>query len=81
MKLYIKTVSEFSTQHIHKWAGIGDGRYSIEQLRWLFLHDERYSQTLQRVKETYVLIIDEICMLSQKLFDMVEGVCRIRDSF
>ena len=78
MKLHIKLFQSFQAKTIHKWAGIGDGRHSIEQLRWLILHDERYSQTLQRVKETCVLTIHEICMLSHKFFDMV-GVCRIRD--
>lgn len=66
-----------SATTIHSWCGILDGRFSQRQLKELVCSDERFSDARERIKSTDVLIIDEIGMASQKIFEMVEMVCRI----
>ncbi|XP_062584328.1 uncharacterized protein LOC134246079 [Saccostrea cucullata] len=66
---------------IHRWSGIGDGRDSSETLCKKILLDESYFDQKRAISNTDALIIDEISMLSLKLFDTLEHVCRkIRDS-
>ncbi|XP_021368512.1 ATP-dependent DNA helicase pfh1-like [Mizuhopecten yessoensis] len=62
---------------LHHWAGILDGRHSIEKLQELFDNDDSYSEAKKRIQITKCLIIDEISMLSAKIFNMVESVCRL----
>lgn len=59
---------------IHSWSGIGIKKTLNEEdiselLKRLYLYD--------RLRNTKVLIIDEISMLQAQLLDMVDRVCRI----
>ncbi|XP_045177826.2 uncharacterized protein LOC123537946 [Mercenaria mercenaria] len=61
---------------LHHWAGIGDGRHSFEKLTELFDNDDNYASARQRIVSPECLVIDEISMLSKRVFEMVEYVCR-----
>lgn len=61
---------------LHSWSGIGDGRFSPEKLYKKLLYDESYYEKRQAIINTDVLIVDEISMLSMKIFDTLEYVCR-----
>ncbi|VDI68615.1 Hypothetical predicted protein [Mytilus galloprovincialis] len=61
---------------LHHWAGILDGRHTYEKLAELFDNDDQFSNAKKRIEEADTLIIDEISMLSLKVFEMVEFVCR-----
>ena len=66
---------------LHHWAGISDGRYSDDKLAELFDHDDKYVSSRQRIKSAECLVIDEISMLSLKIFEMIDYVCRhVRES-
>ncbi|KAK3091353.1 hypothetical protein FSP39_019200 [Pinctada imbricata] len=61
---------------IHKWAGIGNGRYLNEEILHLIRTDERYNSNLRTIRNTDVLAVDEISMISTKVFNQVEFLCR-----
>ena len=61
---------------LHHWAGIMDGRFSLDKLAELFNNDDKFAEAKRRIHRTQCLIIDEISMLSAKVFNMVEFVCR-----
>ena len=67
-----------SAMTIHKWSGIGDGRFSGQKLKKLLCHEEQYAGAKERIVTTDTLIIDEISMLSLAMFDNLETVCQIR---
>jgi ATP-dependent exoDNAse (exonuclease V) alpha subunit len=58
---------------LHHWSGIQDGRYhNVELLRRL---ESAENQTVSsRIKDTDVLIVDEISMISRKIFEQVKLV-------
>ena len=60
---------------LHKFAGLGDGRYSDNELLHLIKTDERYIRTKNNISTADVLIIDEVSMVKAKLFRQVELVC------
>lgn len=60
----------FNATTLHHWAGIMDGRYTHEQLAELFDGDDQFASARERIRIT-CLVIDEISMLSMKVFDMV----------
>ncbi|OOZ35769.1 AAA family ATPase [Solemya elarraichensis gill symbiont] len=66
---------------LHKWSGIGDGRYANGELLHLINTDERFIACKQRILETKVLVIDEISMISSRVLTQVEFLCRkLRDN-
>lgn len=56
---------------IHSWAGIGLGNGTIEQLI-LKIKSNKYSKKMW--KQTEVLVVDEVSMLSLKLFDALNQI-------
>ena len=66
---------------LHRWAGLFDGRHAREKLVELVNSDESLQEAKQRIKLTDVLIIDEVSMLSSKLFLDIDYLFRkIRSS-
>jgi ATP-dependent DNA helicase PIF1 len=61
---------------IHSWSGIADGHFSDEYLLQKLLTDEHFHKYKINIQNTDVLILDEISMLSAKLFNQVEYICR-----
>ncbi|XP_033731754.1 ATP-dependent DNA helicase PIF1-like [Pecten maximus] len=62
-----------SGRTLHSWVGILDGRFSNREAAERVSNDEN---TAQRIRKTNTLIIDEISMLSAKLFD--QGLSSLR---
>ena len=56
---------------IHSWAGIGLGNGTVEQLI-LKIKANKYSKKMW--KQTEVLVVDEVSMLSLKLFDALNQI-------
>lgn len=64
------------TSTLHHWAGIEDGRFSVDKLKELFDNDDNYPSARERIFGTSCLVIDKISMLSRRTSEMVESVCR-----
>jgi ATP-dependent DNA helicase PIF1 len=56
---------------LHSWAGIGLGNGTIEQLV-LKIKKNKFSKTMW--KKTQVLVVDEVSMLSLKLFNLLNAI-------
>lgn len=68
-------------QTLHKWSGIGDGRYLIEEIVHLVKTDEKYKVAKSNIQTVETLIIDEISMISAKVLNQVQVLCKeIRNS-
>ncbi|WAQ93628.1 PIF1-like protein [Mya arenaria] len=63
-------------QTLHSWCGLGDGGIQVDELCHLICTDERYQKAKERILKTEVLFIDECSMVSQKVFDVTERICR-----
>jgi ATP-dependent DNA helicase PIF1 len=62
---------ECKAKTVHSWAGIGLGNGSIEQMVAKIMKN-RYAKATW--KDTDILIIDEVSMMSQKLFEMLDAI-------
>lgn len=62
---------ECKAKTVHSWAGIGLGNGTIEQIVNKILKN-RYAKATW--KGTDILIIDEVSMMSQKLFEILDAV-------
>ena len=71
------TVLGFDATTLHHWSGIGDGRLTEYQLGARFISDDRFAEAQKRIQESDVLVIDEIGMLSECVFNKIEFVCRL----
>lgn len=60
---------------LHHWAGIMDGKFTHNKLEEFLNNDDKFAEAKKRIQQTQCLIIDEISMLSAKVFNMVEFVC------
>ena len=69
-------LGEFKATTIHSWAGLYYGRHNTSDLIDLIEHDLKHEQTKSRIQKCNVLIIDEISMISAKIFDQLESVTR-----
>ena len=66
---------------LHKWSGIGDGRYLNEEIVHLIRTDERFHEVRNNVQSIHTLIVDEISMISAKVLGQVEFICqKVRNS-
>lgn len=62
---------------LHSTTGILDGRFTKEELTQRILHNEACEDTRAKLAEVDTLIVDEASMISVKIFEQVETVCRI----
>ena len=67
----------FGATTLHHWSGIGDGRLSHFQPEAKFLKDDRFAAAKSRIENAEVLVIDEIGMLSETIFNKIEHICRL----
>lgn len=59
---------------LHRWSGVGLGKQSVQETL-ANLGNRRF--ILAKVwQKTQILVIDEVSMMSQKLFDLLDGVAR-----
>lgn len=65
---------------IHHYCGISDGRFTNDRLLSRLMCEE-YKSVTNRIKQTDVLGIDEIGMLSMKDFEQIEFICRYIASY
>ncbi|XP_053372945.1 uncharacterized protein LOC123522808 [Mercenaria mercenaria] len=63
---------------IHRWSGIGDGRYGSSEMKRTVKNNVRYKDVMDRISNTDVLIIDECSMLSKRLLETLHEVCSLK---
>lgn len=61
---------------VHHLFGLLDGRFSKEQLIARVTHDDSFVSVRNNIVKSDVIIIDEVSMLSQKIFEDIEDLCR-----
>ncbi|XP_053395637.1 uncharacterized protein LOC128555878 [Mercenaria mercenaria] len=71
--------NNLDTQTIHRWSGMDDGRYSSKETVSIIKNSPNSALTLERIRQTEVLIIDEISMLSRSMFEQVAEICSIKN--
>lgn len=71
--------SSLNAKTLHRWSGIDDGRYSPSEIRTVVQNNAKYASVVNDIKHTDILIIDEISMLSKKMFECLNEVCSIKD--
>lgn len=64
---------------IHRWSGFGDGRFSLSEIREVIEHNKQYHDVKTRILETDILIIDECSMMSRRLFECINEICKIKN--
>ena len=65
---------------VHHLFGLLDGRFNKQQLVERVLSDDAFVCVKRTVLKTDVVIIDEVSMLSKKVFEDIEWLCRkVRD--
>jgi ATP-dependent DNA helicase PIF1 len=62
---------ECKAKTVHSWAGIGLGNGSIEQIITKIMKNRYLKATW---KGTDILIVDEVSMMSQKLFELLDSI-------
>ena len=65
---------ECKAKTVHSWAGIGLGNGTIEQLVFKIINNKYLKASW---KATDILIIDEVSMMSQKLFEMLDAIGKV----
>ena len=76
--MFTKFHVQNKAQTVHRAFGLKDGRYSKEQMTALILNqdDDYYNDRRNLIRSTDCLIIDEISMLSARILELVDTVCR-----
>ena len=68
---------QFKEAHtIHSWSGYGDGHVPIDLLLPEIKISNTYLRSRNKILDAEVLVIDEIGMLSAKVIESVEKICR-----
>ena len=65
-----------NSQTVHSWSGIGDSHLPRTKIIQNIMQNNSWMNVYENIKETDILIIDEIGMMSAKIFDDVEYICR-----
>jgi nucleoside-triphosphatase THEP1 len=71
---------DINTSTVYRWAGIGigpkDGQSFEDYFRQMQAQGLHWQATMGRIRGTSILVIDEVSMLSGKILDFVDYVCR-----
>ena len=62
---------------IISWTGLYKVRYGILTFTNLVVEDDKYAHVRKNLSETDCIKVDEISMLSAKLFEQLEMVCSV----
>ncbi|KAH3754219.1 hypothetical protein DPMN_188883 [Dreissena polymorpha] len=70
---------DFCAMTIHRWSGIGDGRYSPKEISNIIHNNVKYVEVLDRIKNTDVLVVEECSLTSLRLMECLHEVCCLKD--
>lgn len=66
----------FHGDTLHHWSGYGDGHLDINTIIGRINLNPAYKELKQKIVAADILIIDEIGLISRKMLDTVEQICR-----
>jgi len=61
------------TRTLHSWSGIGLGTGPLAKIQQKVLYNKK---AVKRWKKTNILIVDEVSMMSKKIFETIEHIAR-----
>lgn len=61
---------------LHHFTGYGDGHLSVQEVIDMLQHNPNYSAVKEKICKCEILIIDEIGLISAKMFAAVEMITR-----
>ena len=61
---------------LHHWSGYGDRHITLEILLHEIMTNQAYEKIRQNILQCDYLIIDEVGLISAKMFDSVELICQ-----
>ena len=64
------------SQTIHSWSGIGDSHLARNKVIQNIIQSNSWLNIREKIINTDLLIIDEIGMMSAKIFEDIEYICR-----
>ncbi|CAC5396937.1 PIF1 [Mytilus coruscus] len=67
---------DLRAQTLHKWSGVEDGRHLNEEIIHFVKTDERFTVAKHNIETVETLIIDESSMISAKIFNQVQVLCK-----
>ena len=72
-------LNDTGAKTVHSTFGLKDGRYTNDQLKFLFADssDSYYTSRKLSIKDTDTLVVDEISMISMRTLDQIDVVCRL----
>ncbi|KAK3085746.1 hypothetical protein FSP39_008107 [Pinctada imbricata] len=68
--------SRCDARTVHCWAGMDDGRYDTSYIKDIIINYKK--DVYRNILSTDVLILDEVSMLSKKLFEQLECICSLK---
>ena len=68
-----------NAQTIHRWSGIGDGRYGKDEIQNVVRNNANFASNRKSINRTDVLVIDECSMISKRFFLCLDEVCKLRN--
>lgn len=68
---------ELSATTLHRWCRMEDGKYPLQEIVDIVKTSPAHSHILERIISTDDFMIDDVSMLSARLFDVVAGMCQM----
>jgi ATP-dependent DNA helicase PIF1 len=70
---------KFKVCTVHKFLGLGDGRYGPAEISQIIKNSPKYDYVLHNLRDLDCLIVDECSMVSARTFEIINAVCQLKN--